>query len=100
MAHESKPDVIGLTETWLHDGRDSSELAIPNYVLFRKDRVENNRRHGSTHNGGVILYFKSNLNVTRVDLNNVESPYNRNIWVKISIPFTRPIYVCVTYKHP
>ena len=72
---------------------------FPIYVLFRKDRVDNNCRHGSTHHGGVILYIKSNLNVSQVDLRNVESPYNENIWVQIGIPFTRPIYVGVTYIH-
>ena len=49
------PSVLGLTETWLHPGVDSSELHMPGYTLFRSDRI------GSPH-GGAALYIANDLN--------------------------------------
>ncbi len=43
-------NLIGVTETWLHD----HELSLPGYVLFRHDRPSSKR-------GEVALYVKSNL---------------------------------------
>ena len=40
MVLESDPDILGITETWLHDGIDNSEIHIPNYALCRNDRAE------------------------------------------------------------
>jgi len=34
-----KPDIIGVAETWAHDGIVDAELNIPGYVMFRCDRV-------------------------------------------------------------
>ena len=35
---ESNPDILGISETWLHNGIDDSEIHIPNFSLLRKDR--------------------------------------------------------------
>ncbi len=31
-------DIIGVTETWLHDGIRDDEICLPGYTLFRQDR--------------------------------------------------------------
>ena len=49
-----KPDIIGVTETWLHGDVSSSEIHIPGYVIFRQDRVDTLNGRG----GGVVLYIK------------------------------------------
>jgi hypothetical protein len=38
-----KPDIIGITETWLNDEILSSELHLGGYNVIRKDRKN---RHG------------------------------------------------------
>ncbi len=44
------PDVVSIVESWLCADIPDSELYIPGYQIFRKDR----HRHG----GGVLLYIK------------------------------------------
>ncbi len=48
-------DVIGVTETWLHDELKDHEVSLQGYALFRHDRLSSKR------GGGVALYVKSNL---------------------------------------
>ncbi len=55
LASLSHIDVIGVTETWLHDELKDHEVRLPGYVLFRHDRPSGKR--GS----GAALYVKSNL---------------------------------------
>ena len=59
LVHEANPEVVGITETWLHEGVQDSEISIPNYILYRLDRTENDRVHGAVQHGGVALYIKS-----------------------------------------
>ena len=44
---ESNPDILGISETWLHNGIDDSEIHIPNFSLLRKDR-------GDGHSGVAL----------------------------------------------
>ena len=52
-----KPDVIGITETWIHTNtRDfEGEFEMSGYIMFKKDRLD---REG----GGVLLYVRDYLN--------------------------------------
>lgn len=47
------PDVILLQETKLHSSLKNSELQVPGYLLFRKDRTANG--------GGVCIYAREDL---------------------------------------
>ena len=86
---ESNPDFLGISETWLHDGIDSSEINIPNYELLRKDRDD---RHG-----GVAIYFHSRLEVNQVHLPNIHCVKLETLWIKLKLPNTRPIYTGIVY---
>ena len=48
------PDVIGITESWLHPNIDSSYLYVDSYEVFRSDRID---RVG----GGVCVWCKKSL---------------------------------------
>jgi len=54
-------DFIFLTETWLNDSTNQDVISIPNYVLFRKDRIA---RRG----GGVIILVKETIKCTDVPI--------------------------------
>ena len=58
LLKEDRPDVVGITETWLHNGIDDSELNFEGYTLFRTDRNNLFKQKG----GGVALFIKDNLN--------------------------------------
>ena len=47
------PDIICIVESWLCVDIPDSEVGIPGYQLFRKDR--------SRHGGGVLLYISDNF---------------------------------------
>ncbi len=55
LACLSHIDVIGVTETWLHDELKDHEVSLPGYVLFLHDRPSSKRGRG------VAPYMKSNL---------------------------------------
>ena len=57
IATQTKAAVIALTETWLDDSVNDSELIINNYCLIRADR----NRQG----GGVCLFIRENLTFNR-----------------------------------
>ena len=48
-----KPNIITISETWLHDNITDDEIEIENFVLYRADR--------SSRVGGVATYDASNL---------------------------------------
>ena len=51
----SKPDIIGITETWIHSEISDSEIQIPGYSVFRQDRLDTVNGRG----GGVLLFVKA-----------------------------------------
>ena len=55
------PDLILITETWLHSDIPDVQLSLPGYCIFRKDRKSDNDRHG-----GVLIAAKFNLNPRNV----------------------------------
>jgi len=60
-----KPDIIFLTETWLHSNIKDEIISIPNFNIFRNDRV--NKR-----GGGVCVYV--NNECEQVKLSDVNKP--------------------------
>jgi exonuclease III len=96
LVHEINPEIVAITESWLDDGIEDSEVNIPNYNIYRADRTINNRAHGATSHGGVALYVKSTINSSLTDLTST-SPYLETLSVKIMLPHSRPIYTCVVY---
>ena len=90
IATQTKAAVIALTDTWLDDSVNDSELRMNNYCLIRSDR----NRQG----GGVCLFIRENLTFNcRLDIitDSIET-----LWVEILQPKTIPILVGVAYRPP
>ena len=51
-----KPDIIVISETWLHDGFFDSELGLTGYNIHRQDR--NSLNNPSSNGGGVMICSK------------------------------------------
>ena len=45
------PEIVGVTETWLHNEIHDSEFSFDGYSLFRQDRLSNSKLKGGRHNG-------------------------------------------------
>lgn len=48
LSHD--PDILIVTETWLHEGIESTEVVPPSYNIIRKDR--------QSRGGGVAIIIK------------------------------------------
>ena len=90
IAIQTKPAVIALTETWLHDSVNYSELRINNYCLIRADR--------SRQRGGVCLFIRENLTFNRIL--DIITDSIETLWVEILQPKAVPIIVGVAYRPP
>lgn len=82
------PHIVGVTESWLHEGVYDSEITPPGYVLVRNDR-----QNGK--GGGVALLFRSDLkfSVLPVPLD-IES-----VWCKLYLN-KHHLMVGVCYRPP
>ena len=59
-----EPDIIGVTESWADKRIADEEIVIDGYEMFRCDRMLDIK------GGGVLLYIRSSLNVSGVELKN------------------------------
>ena len=74
MVDETKPHIIGITESWANNDITDAELGLEGYVMFRKDRMG---RIG----GGVLLYIKETIPPYEVQFRRkqiVMRPYGAN----------------------
>ncbi|PIK38793.1 hypothetical protein BSL78_24371 [Apostichopus japonicus] len=72
LLEDLKPDVFGITESWLREDIDSAEVSHPGYVVYRQDRRD-------THNGvggGVLLYVRDDIGDNILDLVLSSNPSN------------------------
>ena len=73
LATKTNAAVIGITESWLDDSVEDSEVEVCGYTILRHDR----NRHG----GGVCLYIRSDISFSpRTDLqtDNLET-----VWAEV-----------------
>ena len=81
------PDCVAITETWLTNLTPDEVLQIPNYELFRCDRIG---RLG----GGVCLFIKNSFKPLRID-----QPH-QNDFDFVSVRLSVDIVVCCVYIPP
>ena len=70
-----KPHVVSIQETWLKPQKPDSEISIPGYIIFRKDRTD-------AEHGGVLTYCRHDLCATLLE-SNFESEGFEVIWLRI-----------------
>jgi hypothetical protein len=56
---ERKPHIVAITETWLTPAIIDSEIHIPGYQIFRRDREERN-------GGGILVYTVEKISAMKV----------------------------------
>ncbi|XP_040061475.1 uncharacterized protein LOC115318981, partial [Ixodes scapularis] len=84
---EYNPEIVTVTETWLHPLISDSEILPPDYIILRKNRL--------TRGGGVAIILKRGLSyVPMPEVKNVES-----LWCKVSFE-NYSIDVGVVYRPP
>ena len=94
MACENEPDLLGICETFLNESISCSQLTINSFDHIRKDRFVTQDKSG----GGVILYFRNNINCERrpeFEVSNLET-----IWFEIALPNSKLFLLCMAYRPP
>ena len=91
------PDIIGVTETWLHSGISSSEIQIPGYTIFRQDRDDTTGGRG----GGVLLYARDSLNCVDVT-DKFSCGFSNCLWCEVSFGAGNgsPLVIGIIYRSP
>src|SRR6266496_728547 len=95
MLKEKDIQILGITESWGHEGIDDAELSFSGYVLFRRDRIIGNKTKG----GGVLLYVNNRLTaVQELGSSNEDS---ESLWIKVLIgDASEVLYLGVCYRSP
>ncbi|PIK46567.1 hypothetical protein BSL78_16576 [Apostichopus japonicus] len=78
LLEDLKPDVFGITESWLREDIDSAEVSHPGYVVYRQDRRD-------THNGvggGVLLYVRDDI--VSVEKSQLQGSFVNSVWCELS----------------
>ena len=77
VVHEENPDLVCITETWLHASTINEHLFIPGYNVMFKNRA-------SQLHGGVCIYIKNLIPYKR--LSDLEDPEFEVLWSYIRPP--------------
>ena len=84
------PDIIAITETWLHEGIADNEILPSSYNVLRNDR--------GSRGGGVLLAVKSYIScLRRPDL---EEDICELLWAEIPLKNSGSYFLGVFYRPP
>ena len=93
-------DVIGISETWLHQNIANSSLVFNGYKSYRQDR------HGNCHvkqrGGGIMVYITDALfgYSNSLPLMSTVTPHLEQFWFEICKPNFKRQIICVVYRPP
>ena len=94
-----KPDILCINESWLRDDVPSHLVDIKDYALVRNDRTTVNNRGFTKRGGGLLTYISHRIMYEIVD-NELTTICTRDLEtsvVRISLRYTRPIYLVNIY---
>ena len=74
VVHNEEPELIGVSETWLHADIPYSESELKGYCVYRGDRTQ---RRG----GGCLLYIKETIKTKEVVIEGQDR--TETVWVAI-----------------
>ena len=85
LISDENTDIICISETWCNKDILDSELVVPNYVVFRRDRNIDHFIPGTftaTARGGVMILLKQHLQPTVSTINDHKT---ESLWLIIKV---------------
>ena len=100
LMHQSKIDVLTLSETWLKSHLHQNIFTLENYTTHRLDRLSNGK--GKKRGGGLITYIHNNHSSVSESLDDLnKSDGNLEVqWVLIHRPHSKNIVIGNIYRPP
>ena len=89
FVHEHNPDILANSETWLSPSITDTELLLPNYNIFQKDR--------SDGYGGVLLAYSKSLITQQLHYDTQAEAITCQVALKNNCP---PLIICSIYRPP
>ena len=90
-------DFLLFQETFLNDGTPDVLLEIDKFNMYRVDRDTTICKKSG---GGLIAYTNNKYDVEMLSDWSVSSKHLEVMWLKLSLPHTRPTYVANFYRPP
>ncbi len=86
-----QPQVISISETWLHNNINNDEIRIDNYNLYRSDRA--------SRGGGVVTYVSVNL-LSECATPTVDPVNFESLFVNIMLHDNKHLTIGTIYRPP
>ena len=87
--NKNDSDMIGICETFLNETYLDSEVVIPNYNMFRRDRI-------GKSGGGIIVYWRDKYDCSRRQ--DLEPPDIESVWIQLNIVNSQNLLICYIYR--
>ena len=82
LCQNVKPDLLCITETWLNESVPQNALTPQGYKEIRLDRSETFKEiYGRNKGGGIIVFYKEELDVEKKIL--CRNDYEENLWIHV-----------------
>ena len=91
LIRERKIDILCVSETWLTPLVANKYVDIPDFNIFR---------HDLKPGGGVCIYVRSDLKVTRIEPKVENGTLVEDIWLQIQFKKLPSIIIGTIYRHP
>ena len=87
----SKPDIIGITESWATEDVSNSELEIKGFAMFREDRKGAKAAKG----GGVILFVREGIMAVEFE---PKTKCPEQVWCRVTDDCRGELLIGVCYR--
>ena len=82
LCQNVRPDLLCITETWLNESVPQNALTPQGYKQIRLDRSEKFKEiYGRNKGGGIIIFYKEELDVEKKTL--CRNDYEENLWIHV-----------------
>ena len=90
----NKFDVFTISESWLDDSVSDLEIGVPDYNLYRLDRV-------TKKGGGVCVYVSRNYKTQVLsDISYITQSGFHQLWLNVQVGMLKTFAVCAVYRPP
>ena len=92
---ESDVEILGISESRLHDGLGDEMFNVEGYILERQDRT---KESGKKCGGGVAVYYKNSLKYELLSEFSTCTPHVESLWLRVNLTSSNPVIYGILYR--